>query len=188
METMKPINGFKNYTVTSDGRVWSRHRKGVKGRWLKTATHRSGHLYVSLCVNGKQFYRHIHRLVLEAYVGPRPAGMECRHLNGNPTDNQLDNLCWGTRSENIQDAIQHGTHPGFKNNGENNGQAKLTEKDAQFIFDSCYNGTHTRRELTSMFPVSRTTINGIANRRKWRCLSPMITRHHPTTQHTRQHR
>lgn len=52
----------------------------------------------------------IHHLVLEAFVGPRPQGCECRHLDGNPTNNILTNLVWGTHVENMRDRARHGTH------------------------------------------------------------------------------
>ncbi len=52
----------------------------------------------------------VHVLVAEAFIGPRPEGSECRHLNGNPADNRVSNLAWGTRSENNRDAVAHGTH------------------------------------------------------------------------------
>jgi hypothetical protein len=48
--------------------------------------------------------------VLEAFVGPRPPGLECRHLDGNPANSVLANLAWGTHSENMQDRVRHGTH------------------------------------------------------------------------------
>src|SRR5262249_12949164 len=35
---------------------------------------------------------------------------EVRHLNGIRTDNRPENLAWGTKSENMQDAVRHGTH------------------------------------------------------------------------------
>lgn len=54
--------------------------------------------------------RYVHRLVLEAFVGPCPPGMECRHLNGDSGDNHLRNLQWGTPSENQFDKVRHGTH------------------------------------------------------------------------------
>jgi hypothetical protein len=36
--------------------------------------------------------------------------MECRHRNGNPTDNRPENLAWGTPTQNALDKILHGTH------------------------------------------------------------------------------
>src|SRR6516162_5295689 len=45
----------------------------------------------------------VHRLVLEAFRGPRPAGMQCRHLDSNPLNNELKNLVWGTFAENWAD-------------------------------------------------------------------------------------
>lgn len=51
----------------------------------------------------------VHSLVLQAFVGPAPDGTECRHLDGNPDNNHLANLRWGTRSENILDTVRHGT-------------------------------------------------------------------------------
>lgn len=57
-------------------------------------------------MDGGQFVklRHVHRLVLEAFVGPCPAGQEARHLNDIPCDNWLTNLVWGTSKQNRADA------------------------------------------------------------------------------------
>lgn len=54
--------------------------------------------------------RFVHHLVAEAFLGPRPDGMEIRHLDGNAHNSILSNLAYGTRSENVRDAVQHGTH------------------------------------------------------------------------------
>lgn len=52
----------------------------------------------------------VHRLVLEAFVGPCPEGMEGCHDNGDSLDNRLENLYWGTRSQNNMDRVRHGRH------------------------------------------------------------------------------
>jgi DNA-binding transcriptional regulator YiaG len=49
----------------------------------------------------------VHRLVMLAFVGPCPAGHEVRHINGDPSDNRLVNLRYGTRSENQKDRARH---------------------------------------------------------------------------------
>lgn len=74
---------------------------------------RGGYAVIGLCDPAKpdkikQF--RVHRLVLEAFVGPCPTEMEARHLNGDRMDNRLENLRWGTKSENAYDKIRHGTH------------------------------------------------------------------------------
>ena len=79
----------------------------------------SGHLYVSLRGEKKS----VHHLVLEAFVGSRPEGMEACHFpDRNPANNTVSNLRWGTHQENIHDQLVHGTD----NAGERNGQSKMT--------------------------------------------------------------
>jgi hypothetical protein len=51
--------------------------------------------------------RDVHRLILETFVGPRPPGKQCRHLNGDSLDNRLENLAWGTFHENFADRLAH---------------------------------------------------------------------------------
>lgn len=50
----------------------------------------------------------VHVLVLEAFDRPRPKGAVCRHLDGNPINNHLSNLAWGTHKENTEDRKRHG--------------------------------------------------------------------------------
>lgn len=110
-EEWRPVVGFEGlYEVSDQGRVRSAPRPKTRGGLLRPGGHRSGHLHVVLSRAGRVCTRQVHRLVLEAFTGPCPEGQECRHLNGDPADNRHVNLCWGTRSENVQDMIRHGTH------------------------------------------------------------------------------
>ncbi len=111
---MKQIPNYPNYSVDKDGRVWTHKFK----RWLHPYPGGMGRLRVSLFINDVPKNQYVHRLVLETYVGPCPAGMQCRHLNGDHQDNRLVNLKWGTRSENMQDAVRHGTHAGLRQGKE----------------------------------------------------------------------
>jgi hypothetical protein len=70
----------------------------------------SGYLYVNLKRVGSQSQRAVHRLVLEAFVGPCPPGMEGCHNDGDQLNNRLDNLRWDTPSNNKLDSVRHGTH------------------------------------------------------------------------------
>lgn len=91
-----------DYAVTRDGRVFSKSR----GDWcqLNPSPDADGYMHVS--VGGKRYA--IHTLVLEAFVGPCPEGLDCcRHLDGDSYNNHVENLCWGTDSENAKDAARH---------------------------------------------------------------------------------
>ena len=67
--------------------------------------------HVSLALGAKREDMKIHTAVLLAFVGPRPADSVARHLDGDLTNNAARNLAWGTQSENVRDAVAHGTHP-----------------------------------------------------------------------------
>ena len=103
---LQPIPNFPAYSITKTGQVWSNH---YGGRWLKFNLCNDGRLHVVLCKNGKTYPKLVHRLVLETYVSACPKGLECRHLDGDPLNNNIGNLKWGTKSENVRDAIRHGT-------------------------------------------------------------------------------
>ncbi len=133
---------------------------------------------LGLYEDGKQKRLSIHRLILETFIGPCPLGMECRHLDGNPQNNKLNNLKWGTHSENSQDSIRHGTffHP--DNKGSNNGHAILKESNVREIrklLQSGRNGKPGRRysqhEIAKMFNVHRYTISMIVTGKTWKHLS-----------------
>lgn len=75
-----------------------------------------GHKNLHYVVDGKRCSVGVHRLVLMAFVGMPEEGQVCRHLDGNPGNNNLSNLAWGTVLENYQDSVKHGTafHWGLK--------------------------------------------------------------------------
>ncbi|KRD36826.1 hypothetical protein ASE27_10240 [Oerskovia sp. Root918] len=112
----RPVVGFEGaYEVSDRGRVRSLDRldsrgNRIRGRVLRAATKRSGHQHLSLCVDGKGITLLVHRMVLEAFVGPAPEGMEACHSDGDPANNALSNLRWDSRSENTLDRVRHGTH------------------------------------------------------------------------------
>lgn len=101
------------YMVSNLGRVesWKRVDSAGRSTVLKQSTIKGGYQVVTLYVAGKPLTRLVHILVLEAFVGPKPLGMETRHLDGNPANNVLTNLTYGTPRENAADRDTHGTDP-----------------------------------------------------------------------------
>lgn len=162
------IPGYTDYAITRDGRVWSKPKRcSPMGRWLKKRLTARGHLYVNLTRGGKPHSKYVHRLVLETYVGTCPEGMECRHLNGDPTDNRVENLAWGTHKENMHDRDRHGT----TSRGEAHGtMSKLTPQQVRRIVDMYRTGLLSQEEIGDHYGVTQCTISGIVNRKAWRHL------------------
>ena len=117
LEAWKPVPGYRGvYEVSSHGNVRVLARRDARGWRRKAAMLRpwersKGHyLCVTLCLDAEVSKRYVHELVLEAFDRPRPEPhFQVRHLDGNPRNNRLTNLAWGTPAENAQDKIRHGT-------------------------------------------------------------------------------
>lgn len=112
---------------------------------------------VELRQEGRGQYIFVHRLVLMTFVGPLPPGQECRHLNGDRTDNRLSNLAWGTRIENMQDRKRHGTDDA----GERAPRAKLTNDQARKIRERYAAGGITQAALAAEYGLSTPGVTNI---------------------------
>jgi hypothetical protein len=118
-----PVPGYGgHYEASSLGRVRvkdrvvvRRHSTGgvasfhYKGRLLRPTMDRS-YAYVTIGWEGKTKKVAVHRMVLLAFVGEPPEGMEACHCNGDSADNRPTNLRWDTHYENNQDRKRHGTY------------------------------------------------------------------------------
>lgn len=113
-ERWRAIPGWAGYRVSDLGRVKTVTRKLRDGRTaggivLKLEIGTAGYPMANLHRNGRRRRQYVHRLVMRAFVGPCPPGMEVRHLNGDRLDCRLVNLEYGTHPENIRDQEAHGT-------------------------------------------------------------------------------
>ncbi|QOV97595.1 NUMOD4 motif-containing HNH endonuclease [Rhodococcus pyridinivorans] len=121
-EVWKSAPGWEGIFEVSDlGRVRSLPRIAVRkngtpcsvrGRILHPYRKSSGHLILSVPKHaGGQGRASVHALVAEAFLGPRPDGHEVRHLDGNPANNRVTNLAYGTRTDQRFDDVRNGVHP-----------------------------------------------------------------------------
>lgn len=114
-EIWKPVPGFEDrYEVSSEGRVLSWFCPGTGGkratpRLLTPAANYAGYQVVSLNANGRAKQFRVARLVLLAHRGEPQHGETASHLNGDRSDNRLDNLAWESVSQNILRKHEHGT-------------------------------------------------------------------------------
>lgn len=170
--TYKPIQDFPGYRVGDDGSVWyawvtCRSGRKLTDRWrrMKASPGSRGYLRVNLTPPEGGRYRtfRVHILVLTAFVGPCPDGMEGRHLNGIKADCRLDNLAWGTPEQNRQDNHDLGAYQ----KGEAHSQAKLTDEQVREIRRRRAAGA-SLRELADEHGVSFPCLSAIVNRKTWK--------------------
>jgi hypothetical protein len=158
----------EGYRINDEGRVQScrtRARVGTNGRWkdMKPILGIRGYLGVNVCTgDGKPRRRPIHELVLETFVGPRPPDMQCRHLDGNRTNNRLSNLAWGTTQENADDRQRHGT----TRRGSRQHLAKLTEEDVRRIRQMASKG-RLSGQIAREFGIHASTVRKAVTGKCW---------------------
>lgn len=182
MEEWKSVIGWEGfYEVSSEGRVRSLTRtihiknpQGVvrprtyQGVLLGAHVSTNGYPVVALTRPGrKPVCRNVHGLVLEAFVGAAPAGMECCHGPAGKTVNAVANLKWDTRSANSLDRHRDGTIP--DNRGEASANAKLTDDAARWVREM--RGIYTQRQLGRILGVSHSAVGYVQRNTAWRNVS-----------------
>lgn len=105
---MKDIRGFGNYSITENGRVFSKDLN----RFLRPYSNGLGYRAIKLRKNGIRIQKYIHRLVVDSFFGLKD-GLEVNHKDGNKENNNLDNLEQVTRQQNQKHAYDNGLLRGF---------------------------------------------------------------------------
>ena len=159
-------SGF--YQASSLGRIRSVRRKSKAinkfygGQIIKSFCKNSGYTFVNLTRPGKRKQESVHRLVLSAFYGPCPEGLEACHNDGDRTNSAACNLRWGTRSDNHGDKVKHGTWQG----GENNGNSKLDWTKVREIRETRKTGK-TYKAIAKMFGIGKTTARRVCTNARW---------------------
>lgn len=162
---------FPGYRVSNMGDVQSCRRtvglgrgRGAKSvidtsQWhpLKPHCNQRGYLFVNL---GKGNTRLVHLLVAAAFHGPKPIGMECRHMDGDKTNNAATNLQYGTPKQNMEDQKRHGT----RISGDRHHWTKLTTLQVKAVRQLWATGGWKQDDLAQLFGVSQPTISSVVNR------------------------
>jgi hypothetical protein len=169
-EVWADVPGYEGeYQVSSLGRVRSLLRRRWNGRGWRNVPGRllglkpGRYPAVSLCrTREDQRTVNVHTLVLTAFVGPPPPGMECCHEDGDKWNCRLSNLRWDTPTGNHRDRVRHGV----SNRGERSGSAKLTREQVTVIRAQSAAGV-PRRELATAFGVSPSLVSMIATGKRW---------------------
>jgi len=171
-ELWRDIPDFTDYMVSDTGKIKSKSRKSwngqawfeLEGKLMKPHPNRRGYLSIKLRRDKETHTKEVHRLVLKAFKGEPPKrNTQARHLDGNKINNSVSNLEWGTVTKNIEDKKIHGRN----NDGERNGQAKLTPTDVREI-KAAYGSLLT--ELSKKYNAGEANINLILRSKAWRHL------------------
>lgn len=162
----RDVSDFPGYRVGSDGTVWSQWTTASRlGEWrrLKPNPLHWGHLQVTLKNGGGRKSLQVHRLILAAFIGPPPTGMEGCHNDGKPGNCWLDNLRWDTPKSNQADRMRHGT----ASRGESHGRARITAEQAREIRELRAKGV-ILRVIKERFGISNAAIYAIQVGKTWK--------------------
>jgi len=159
----KIVDGFEDYAICENGTLWSRRGKKYWCQVLGSQKN-TGHVRVAIYNGSGRTNTYLHRIVLEAFVGPCPDGMEaCHSPDYTPTNNQLSNLRWGTPKENGNDAVLHGRTV----RGSSVCGSKLTPEQAEEVYQMGIKGV-SQRKIALLFKISQPAVKEILRGRNWR--------------------
>ena len=171
-EIFKILDDYPAYRISNYGRIQTRWQMGgyydgfkVIDRWKDLVPFKEKHGYLSVTLsNGvdKPKRHRIHILVIKTFLGEKPKDKQLvRHLDSNPGNNNLSNLCYGTYVENENDKIENGTW------NTRNGGAKITREQVNEIRVKGNLGL-THDEISKEYGVSRPTITRTINKKIWK--------------------
>lgn len=164
--TFKEVLGFESTHVISNYGVVVRKERTLvdalgrvrrfRARTITSCAKENGYFHAVITGEaGGQSSIHLHKMILEAFVGPRPEGMEVLHIDGDKANNQLSNLRWGTHLENCVDRSRHGS----------TGSVLSFEK-AQEI--RSLRGIKSQSQLAKEYGVSKGMISLIHRKKMWK--------------------
>lgn len=163
----RAVKGYEGlYEVDEQGNVYSiihdAHRRATKLRPYNNGT---GYLKVNLYdTNGVCKKKYVHRLIAESFISNPNNLTEVNHIDCNKKNNNVNNLEWCTRKNNLQ----HSYDNGLKRQGEKHGMHKLTLDQVKEIRAS----TLSLNDLATIYNVSKSTISAIKTNRNWREVMP----------------
>ena len=173
----KLVDGFPLYRVGDDGSLWSLYKRegraAVGDVWTRSAKKPGARGYVSCLlygIGGKRRWVRIHVLVCEAFHGAMPfSGAMALHTDGNPANNAAGNIRWGSQSDNMQDAVKHGTIL----HGEKHCRAVLTEALVRNVWSMLVGGKRVS-EVARLHGLNRKTVCNVGHGHTWKRLTETL--------------
>ena len=157
VETWKSVPGFEGiYEASSAGQI----RSLARNRLLVGGPHKSGYNLIHLYKKGARTVTTRHAVVASAFLGPRPVGMDVCHKDGVKNNCNIENLMYGTKAENEQHKVEHGTLL----KGETQPASKLTETQ---VIEILMNDIDDNKALAERYGVTHSNISAIRRGKSW---------------------
>ena len=156
------INGIiTNYDISNYGNILINRKTKLIRKW---SFDKDGYLITSLSINNHEYKCSAHRLVAKAFI-PNPENKpEVNHIDGNKTNNDVSNLEWATRQENIDHAIRTGL---VNPVGETNNSSIYTEKQIREACELMENPKNNPRYVSMITGIGRVTLYHIRKGNEW---------------------
>ena len=161
MARPKKLKDYHHYLIYPDGRVFSLRRNHFIGHVICDR----GYHRVVMTINKKQVARLVHRLVCEAFLRGFDRVKQVNHIDGDKSNNRIDNLEMVTNMQNRQHAVRMG----LISKGESHGGAKVKAKHVAQI--KALKGSATYKQIGARFGLSAASVSRIINNQTWRQLN-----------------
>jgi hypothetical protein len=161
IEEWKQLAEYRDYAVSNCGYVM-RLTDGLRYKAMQivipvmTAV---GYLAINVYPQRKLVY--IHRLVAETFLGDCPGGYECHHIDGDKTNNKVENLEWVSKKEHLEENLLESSHK-----GSGNPMSKLTEDDVDSIKQLLQEG-FPGRTIAKLYGISSATVSMLKHNKRW---------------------
>ncbi len=152
------IPSCPNRWASREGKIF---RRTASGEMVEIVPYLDSTGYQRIGANRKSL--HVHVLVLEAFVGPRPSGFDACHWNDVKTDNRIENLRWASHRDNANDAVRNGR---LRMRGMDNHRAIVDEAMAANVKARHAAGV-PQKELASEFGLGLSTVARIIRGDMW---------------------
>lgn len=161
-EEWKDVVGYEGlYGISNLGNVRSIARNTTRGKQLKP-TLQSGYLKVMLSKNNNKKWHSIHRLVATAFIDNKENKKQVNHIDGNKTNNNVNNLEWCTCRENIIHSIKNKLKI-TKTSGEHKLSKKINQYD---LYGNLIKQWHCINDIYRELGISKGNVSSCCNKKR----------------------
>lgn len=148
---------INNYYVSDEGQI----KNNLTGKILKLSYSNNGYKKTNISINGKLQTVFIHRLVAKLFIPNSNKLLQVNHIDGNKSNNNVNNLEWVTAKENVRHAhiiglISH---------------EKTSKKVSQYTLDGKYINTYNSIREAARKVYNKESANVLI----WKCLNNKLS-------------